>query len=130
VSTAPPFREQPACVEASTVTTLLALAQLPDAESLPVVQLHPGFDAEPVNWRTERGADGIHRVRTHVGYVGFRVDAKGALESAVTKVGTAVVETRALSSDAFGGAGLPPPEASPSAAPAAATAPAKDSGGG
>lgn len=111
VSAPAPLREQPVCVDAGNVSSLLILAQAAPAESLAIVQLHPGFDAEPVNWRLELGEDGNHRVRTQVGYKAFRLDALGALEWALSKVGTGTVETRALSSSGFGGAGLPVPAA-------------------
>lgn len=123
-----PLREQPVCVDAGNVSSLLILAQAPAAESLPVVQLHPGFDAEPVNWRLELGEDGNHRVRTQVGYKAFRLDEVGALEWALSKVGAGTVETRSLSSSAFGGAGLPVPADARVRAPEPDSTPAKAGG--
>lgn len=114
------LREHPVCVESSSVTALLILGQADVGEGLPVVQLHPGFDAEAVRWRYEFDGEGNHRVRTQLGYKVFRLDEHGALEAAVTKVGPGLVETRSLSSTAFGGAGLPLPAAKRAAAPAPA----------
>jgi amidohydrolase family protein len=119
VSSPAPIRDQPACVEAGSVTSYLILAQLPPSEFVPVVQLHPAFDAEAVNWRVEVDAERIHRVRTNVGYRAFRLDEKGALEFGLSKVGTGVIETVTLSSSAFGGPGLPVPKAKAGAAPKA-----------
>lgn len=116
VNTPAPLREQPACVDAGNASALLILALLGPSERVPVVQLHPGFDAEPVNWRLVLGADGNYRVRTQLGYKAFRLDALGALEWALSKVGTSVVETRALAASAFGGPGLPLPALAPPAA--------------
>jgi hypothetical protein len=107
LNTPAPLREQPACIDAGNVTTLLILALNGTSERVPVVQLHPGFDAEPVYWRSELGDDGNWRVRTQLGYKAFRLDGIGALEWGLSKVGTGVVETRALSASAFGGPGLP-----------------------
>jgi hypothetical protein len=104
-----PFREQPVCVDAGSVTALLILGQTPLDERLPVVQLHPGFDTEPVNWRLELDEQGHHKIRTQVGYKAFALDEVGALEFALTKLGGGLVETRSLSSTAFGGAGWPLP---------------------
>ena len=50
---------------------------------------------------------GNHRIRTQIGFKAFGLDEVGALEFALTKIGTGVVETRKLSSSAFGGPGLP-----------------------
>jgi len=104
-----PLREQPACVETGSVTALLVLGQLPSTERVSVVQLHPGFDAEPVNWRLELGEDGNHRVRTQVGYKAFHLDDVGAIEWAISKVGAGVLQTRALAGAAADGKGLPVP---------------------
>jgi hypothetical protein len=122
VSSPKPLRDQPVCVDVSSVTALLILGQAPLGERLPVVHLHPGFEAEPVAWRSELDDHGDHQVRTQIGYKAFRVDTVGALELAVTRVGPGLVETRSLSSSAFGGAGLPLPESKrvQAAAPAAA----------
>jgi hypothetical protein len=129
VSTPAPLRERPALVDASSALTFLMLGQHGPAERIPVAQLHAAFDCEPVNWRMERDAEGMHRIRTQLGYKAFRLDAKGALELGLGKVGETVVETRALSSSAFGGAGLPP-VARPASAPApGAAAPAEKAGG-
>jgi len=110
VSSPAPFREQPVCVDASSVTALLILGQTAPGEVLPVVELHPGFDAEPVNWSLALDQEGNHRVRTQIGFKAFRLDEVGGLEFALTKVGTGVIETRKLSTSAFGGAGLPVPD--------------------
>ena len=111
ISSPAPFREQPVCVDASSVTALLILGQSAPDDVLPVVELHPGFDAEPVHWSLALDEQGNHRVRTQIGFKAFRLDEVGALEFALTKVGTGVIETRKLSASAFGGAGLPvPPE--------------------
>jgi hypothetical protein len=75
------------------------------------VQLHPGFDPEPVHWRTELDDHGDHQVRTNLGFKAFRLDEQGALEFAMTKQGSGFVRTRKLAASAFGGAGLPLPEA-------------------
>lgn len=118
VNSPAPFREQPVCVEAGSITSYLILGQLPPTEYVPVVQLHPGFDTEAVNWRAELDSERIHRVRTNVGYRAFRLDDKGALEFGLSKVGTGVIETRALTSSAFGGPGLPPLKPTAASAPA------------
>jgi hypothetical protein len=110
VSTPKPLREQPACIEAGSVTALLILARAPLGERVPVVQLHPGFDAEAVNWRVELDEQGNHRIRTQLGYRAFGLDEIGALAFALTKVGAGLVETRKVSASAFGGPGLPLPE--------------------
>ena len=123
VSTPAPLREQPVCVDAGSIVALVILGQTPLAERVPVVQLHPGFDAEPVNWRLELDDQGNHRVRTNVGYKAFHLDETGALEWALSKIGTGVVETRSLSASAFGGAGLPPRAKQPTPHPAGAGAP-------
>jgi hypothetical protein len=65
-------------------------------------------------------------VRTNLGYKAFRLDTVGALEFAYSQIGSAVLETRALSSSAFGGAGLVP--LNPAKAPA--SAPRDAAGGG
>jgi len=108
VSSPAPFREQPVCVDSGCAVTLLILGQLPPGERIPVVQLHPAFDAEPVYWRLEHDEIGNHLVRTQIGYKVFRLDALGAVAVALSKAGMGTVETRALSSSGFGGAGLPP----------------------
>jgi hypothetical protein len=130
VSSQAPFREQPACVDASSVTALLILGQTPAGEVVPVVQLHPGFDAEQVNWGLSLDEDGNHRVRTQIGFMVFRLDELGALEFALAKIGTGVVETRKLASTGFGGPGLPPPaeKLRTSASPVEAESPAKPGG--
>ena len=111
VSSPASFREQPVCIDASSVTSLLMLGQLPAGVVLSVVELHPGFDAELVHWGQGVDKDGVQRVRTQIGFKAFRLDETGALEFAASQVGTGVVETRKLSASAFGGAGLPmPPE--------------------
>ncbi|MEQ1894810.1 MAG: hypothetical protein ABL998_19890, partial [Planctomycetota bacterium] len=110
VATPAALREQPVCVETGSVTSLLILAQAPLGDSLPVVQLHPGFDPEPVNWRTELDDHGDHQVRTNIGFRAFRLDEHGALEFALSKLGSGQVRTKKLSASAFGGAGLPLPE--------------------
>lgn len=124
IATPAPFSEQPMCVEAGSVTSLLILAQAPLDGSHPIVQLHPGFDPELVNWRTELDDNGDHQVRTNVGFRAFRLDAEGALEFGLTKQGAGLVRTKKLSSSAFGGAGLPLPESKRQAR--AASAPAGD----
>jgi hypothetical protein len=121
ISSPAPFREQPVCVDASSVTALLILGQTPPDDVLPVVELHPGFDAEPVNWSLALDEQGNHRVRTQIGYKAFRLDEVGGIEFGLTKVGSGVIETRKLSVDAFGGAGLPVPDAFRAAAASAAT---------
>lgn len=110
VATPAALPEQPVCIEAGSVTSLLILAQAPLDDSLPVVQLHPGFDPEAVNWRTELDDLGDHQVRTNVGYRAFRLDAAGALDFALHKLGSGVLRTRKLSASTFGGAGWPLPE--------------------
>jgi imidazolonepropionase-like amidohydrolase len=126
VNTPAPLREQPACVDAGTLTTLLVLAQQRE-ERVPLVQLHPGLDGEAVAWKFELGADGNFRVRTHLGYKAFELDATGALVWALSKVGNGVVESRALSATAFGGAGLLP-VATPKPESADASTPPKPGG--
>ncbi len=121
VSSPAPIREQPACVDASSVTALLMLGQLPLGDRIPVVQLHPGFDVEPVNWGLGLSPDGNHVVRTNVGYKAFDLDEVGALSWALSKVGSGVVETRPLSSSSFGGPGLPVPPGKRSEPPQKAT---------
>jgi hypothetical protein len=111
VATPPALPEQPVCVEAGSVTSLLILAQAPLDDSLPVVQLHPGFDPEAVNWRTELDEHGDHQVRTNVGFRAFRLDGTGALEFALHKLGSGLLRTKTLSSSTFGGAGWPLPAA-------------------
>lgn len=106
VNSPAPFREQPACIDAGSVTSFLILGQLPASERLPIVQLHPGFDAEPVNWRTERDEQDTLRIRTNVGYKAFRLDESGALLFALTKIGPGSIETRSLASGTLG-PGLP-----------------------
>src|SRR5262245_4063962 len=120
VSSPAPFREQPVCVDASSVTALLILGQTAPGEVLPVVELHPGFDAEPVHWGLSMDDQGNHRVRTQIGYKAFRLDEVGGIEFALTKIGQGVIETRKLSVDAFGGAGLPVPDEYRAAAASAA----------
>lgn len=107
VSTPAPIREQPACVDSGSIAGLLLLAQLAPAESVPVVVLHPGFDAEPVRWRIERDEEGAFRVRTHLGLKLFHLDEKGGLVHAWSKVGAGLLEAHGRASEAFGGAGLP-----------------------
>lgn len=109
VSSQAPFREQPVCVDASSVTAFLMLGQIALGDRIPVVQLHPGFDAEQVNWGTGLNPEGNHVIRTNVGYKAFEVDEVGAIAWGLSKVGSAVVEMRALSSSSFGGPGLPLP---------------------
>jgi hypothetical protein len=109
IHTPPPLREQPACVEAGSASALLLVAQLAPSESVPLVHLHPGFDAEPVRWRIERDEEGAFRVRTHVGSKLFRLDEHGALTHLWSQIGGGVIEAHARSAEAFGGAGLPPP---------------------
>jgi len=111
VATPPALPEQPVCVEAGSVTSLLILAQAPLDDSLPVVQLHPGFDPEAVNWRTELDDKGDHQVRTNVGFRAFRLEPSGALEFALHKLGAGLLRTQKLSSSTFGGAGWPLPAA-------------------
>jgi hypothetical protein len=126
-----PFREQPVCVDASSVTALLILGQTPIDQPIPVVELHPGFDAEHVRWSLAMDAEGNHRVRTQIGFKAFRLDGTGALEFALSKIGTGVIETRKLSASAFGGAGLPARESHPARAPdGAGTDPAAPRAGG
>jgi len=111
VATPAPLPEQPMCVEAGSVTSLLILAQAPLDDSLPVVQLHPGFDPEAVNWRTELDQHGDHQVRTNLGFRAFRLDEQGAVEFALHKLGSGMLHTRKLEASAFGGAGWPLPVA-------------------
>ena len=118
VATPKPLRERPLCVDAGSVTAYLMLGQVPlsegnSSERIPVVQLHPGFEPEPVNWSLVVDPDGNHRVRTNVGFKAFHLAATGALDFAYSQLGSGVLETRALSSSAFGGAGLPPKNAAP-----------------
>src|SRR5688572_11360174 len=108
VNSPAPVREQPACVDAGSVTSFLMLAQLAPADVVPVVVLHPGFDAEPVRWRVEIDEQGAFRVRTHIGFEMFRLDPQGAIDHAWSKIGGGVIEAHARSADAFGGAGLRP----------------------
>jgi hypothetical protein len=130
ISSPAPFREQPVCVDAGSVTALLILGQTPLDDVIRVVELHPGFDAEPVNWSLALDEEGNHRVRTHVGFKAFRLDGIGALEWGLTKVGTGVIEVHRLSSSAFGGAGLPALEEHRARAPNAAEDPAAPEAGG
>src|SRR6185503_4039961 len=62
VSSQAPFREQPVCIDASSVTSLLILGQAPAGAVLSVVELHPGFDAELVHWGQGVDKDGNQRV--------------------------------------------------------------------
>jgi hypothetical protein len=119
VSSAAPLREQPAAVDAGSVAALLILAQLAPDENVPVVVLHPGFDAEPVRWRIESAEEGTFRVRTHIGFKWFRLDARGGIEQAWSKVGGGVIESHGRELDARGGPGLRPPawDADPSTQP-------------
>jgi hypothetical protein len=130
VNTPAPLREQPVCVDAGSITALLILGQVPVAESLPVVELHPGFDAEPVHWRLELDAEGNHLVRTQLGVKAFRLDEHGALEYALTRMGAGAFETHSLASTTFGGPGLPLPAEKVRAAAAKATAEAGTTKGG
>jgi hypothetical protein len=101
----------PAIVDAGSVTSLLVLGQTPLAERVPVVVLHQALAPESVVWRMELDDRGNHQVRTHVGRIAFRFDDVGAPEKALVAVGTSTVETVLVERDAFGGGGLPLPEA-------------------
>jgi hypothetical protein len=104
-----PLREQPVCAEVSSVTALLILGQAPLSARMPVLQIHPGLEAELVGWQVELDDRGDHQVRTNLGRKAFRLDEHGALELALTQIGPGTLRTEKVRSDSFGGPGLPLP---------------------
>jgi hypothetical protein len=129
-----PVSEHPVCCEVGSVTALLMLGQIELRDRAPVLQLHAGLDAELVAWRTQLDDNGDHQVRTQVGQRAFRLDPQGGLVFALNRIGNVVMRTRALSSEAFGGPGLPLPAAKRAVAASAppsdeSSAPDEDPGG-
>jgi len=118
VNTPKPAREHPVCLDVGSVTSLLVVAQAALAERLPVVRLFAGLDAQLEAWRSEQDQHGDHQIRTPIGQRAFRLDERGALVFALLRVGASSVSTRGLSSDSFGGPGLPLPLAKRAKAPA------------
>lgn len=125
LATTKPLRERPACVEVGSVTTCLVLGQAELGE-VHVLQLHAGLESELVAWKVELDDEGDHQIRTHLGRKAFRLDEHGGLELAATQVGPGSLTTRRVSSEAFGGPGLPLPEGKKRARPANAGASPED----
>lgn len=103
------FDHRPACLDLASVTTLLILAQRDLDRPFPVLILHESLEPEAATWLMELDDKGDHQVRTHMGRLAFRLDELGAPELSRSAVGTGIVETRKLESNAFGGPGLPLP---------------------
>jgi len=118
----PPLRMHPRCVDVSSVTSLLMLGQAPLEERIPVLHLREGLEPELVYWKSELDDQGDHQIRTHLGPLAFRMNASGAPERVLRRLGQGMIESRLTSTEAFGGAGLPLPAAKRRAAEATSPA--------
>jgi hypothetical protein len=119
-------RERAVCVDVGdSVTTLMILGQLETTEPFSVLRLHALLEPETANWEMKTGENGDLQVRTNIGGMVCRFGTDGAPTMALSRVGQVQALTRLLSSDAYGGAGLPLPASKrASAVPSPASAPA------
>jgi hypothetical protein len=104
-------REELACVDASSVTTLMLIAHAREAGPMPVLRFDEALELEVVRWTLALQEDGGHWLKTPTGrkFAAFRPD--GALKAGADWQGAGVTKVESRSIDDHGGPGLPLPEA-------------------
>jgi hypothetical protein len=103
-------REELACIDASSVTTLMLIAHARKAGPMPVLRFDEALELEVVRWDLALQEDGGHWLRTPSGrkFAAFRAD--GALKAAADWQGGGVTKVESRSIEDHGGPGLPLPE--------------------
>lgn len=104
-------REALVTLDVSSVTTLLLLAHVAKEGPMPVLRFDEALELEVVRWDLRLEEDGDHALRTPQGYKLASFDENGALRAALEVAGAAQTQLVSTEIDAFGGPGLPLPEA-------------------
>jgi len=103
-------REELACIDASSVTTLMLIAHARNPGPMPVLRFDEALELEVVRWDLALQEDGGHWLRTPSGkkFAAFRPD--GALKAGADWQGSGVTKVESRSIEDHGGPGLPLPE--------------------
>ncbi len=105
-------RNRVTCLDASSVTSLLLLAQVDRPEPFQVISLHETLEPELLQWAMRVGGTETveHQILTHKGLIPFRNTDAGSVELARYVVGGGIIELTLREEETFGGPGLPLPE--------------------
>jgi hypothetical protein len=123
-------QEELACIDASSVTTLMLIANSRQPGPMPVLRFDEALELEVVRWDLKLQDDGGHWLRTPSGkkFAAFRPD--GALKAGADWQGGGVTKVESRSIDDHGGPGLPLPEDKRKAVLAAEAAQAAEASAG